>query len=402
MKRRARILLLCGVGHLYSHFYMLAYPSLVLWIHQDFSVDRSQALSWGTPMYILFGAASIPFGALGDRFSNRKLLAAMLIGMGLFSFLAALATTPTFLQIALIGIGLCAAIYHPVGMSLISRCCERRGQAMGNNGVWGSLGIGLPPFLVGSISAALGWRGAFWICGVPALVTGIIYLVQELDEAPLPEHTESSLKDEKRSIHPALLFSILMLSCTLIGWSYRGTVVSLPLAFRSYSESFAAMLKPEALPLETVITWMVSAVYLVSVLGQVLGGKLADRMDLRKGYLLFHACSLPCMLIMSRAGGALLFFAAMSFVFFSVGMQPIENSLVARLTPLRYRSFAYSLKFTLVFGTGALAVQLARYFDQQGNLQRLYQLQSGLVCCVLLCIACIFLVTRGLSYRNQS
>ena len=37
-------------------------------------------------------------------------------------------------------------------------------------------------------------------------------------------------------------------------------------------------------------------------------------------------------------------------------MQPIENSLFAQLTPERWRSTAYGLKFTLTFGIGASAV----------------------------------------------
>ena len=48
----------------------------------------------------------------------------------------------------------------------------------------------------------------------------------------------------------------------------------------------------------------------------------------------------------------------MAYTFFALGMQPIENSLVAHLTPSRLRSFAYSLKFILVFGVGALSCLL--------------------------------------------
>jgi hypothetical protein len=51
-----------------------------------------------------------------------------------------------------------------------------------------------------------------------------------------------------------------------------------------------------------------------------------------------------------------LFFAAALFAFFALGMQPIENSLFAQLTPDRWRSTAYGLKFTLTFGIGASAV----------------------------------------------
>ena len=39
-------------------------------------------------------------------------------------------------------------------------------------------------------------------------------------------------------------------------------------------------------------------------------------------------------------------------------MQPLENTLVARLTPPELHSSAYGLKFVLTFGVGALSVKM--------------------------------------------
>jgi len=39
-------------------------------------------------------------------------------------------------------------------------------------------------------------------------------------------------------------------------------------------------------------------------------------------------------------------------------MQPIENTLVARMTPESFHHSAFGIKFVLTFGVGALAVKM--------------------------------------------
>ena len=46
-----------------------------------------------------------------------------------------------------------------------------------------------------------------------------------------------------------------------------------------------------------------------------------------------------------------------AYFVFLLGMQPVENTLVARFTPRRFHHAAYGTKFVLTFGVGSLAVQ---------------------------------------------
>ena len=48
---------------------------------------------------------------------------------------------------------------------------------------------------------------------------------------------------------------------------------------------------------------------------------------------------------------------AVIFFFFLLGMQPIENTLVARFAPRRFHHSAFGAKFVLTFGVGSLAVK---------------------------------------------
>ncbi len=53
-------------------------------------------------------------------------------------------------------------------------------------------------------------------------------------------------------------------------------------------------------------------------------------------------------------------FLAMAHAFFLLGMQPIENTLVARFTPRKLHHAAFGMKFILTFGIGSLAVKLIK------------------------------------------
>jgi MFS transporter, FSR family, fosmidomycin resistance protein len=81
-----------------------------------------------------------------------------------------------------------------------------------------------------------------------------------------------------------------------------------------------------------------------------------------------------------------------AYVFFALGMQPIENSLVASLTPERWRSTSYGVKFVLNFGVGSLAVYGVTALHRDGSFLPVYASVAALV--VLVCLAAIILFRR--------
>ena len=154
------------------------------------------------------------------------------------------------------------------------------------------------------------------------------------------------------------------------GLMYRGYTIILPTFFESKLAGLGALLSsvlgdartaPEA---DTLMATLITCgVYLIGMVGQLIGGRAADRRDLRWAYLTFFVCALPFLLSLRFVEGPLLIPLAGFFVLFSLGMQPVENSLVAMLTPPQWRSVSYGVKFTLVFGAGSLAVYFVSFTD---------------------------------------
>jgi MFS family permease len=394
--RERNILVVTAIAHYLTHLYMLVFPSLALALRPAFDLPLDAVLALSFWMYLLYGLGALPAGILSDLVHPRVMLIVCLFGMGGCAVAASRATSPQTLRWALAGLGLFAAIYHPAGMALISRGIRRRGWALGVNGVFGNLGIVSAPFLAGLLAASLGWRSTYLILGLPGLLAGAGALFLRVDGYAEPQATAASGSGRRRL---AVAFTVLCVAMALGGIAYRGQTLVLPAYFEEriafLVDAIEGLSWWPTLGTRTVAaTLLTSLAYLAGVFGQMAGGVLADRYDLRKLYLLFHAASLPLLLSLGQLAGLPLLVSALAYAFFAFGMQPIENSLVAVLTPPRLRSTGYGLKFILTFGVGSFAVQLVGHWQQAGGLAAVFPWLALCVLLLLVFAAILWWITR--------
>ena len=128
---------------------------------------------------------------------------------------------------------------------------------------------------------------------------------------------------------------------------------------------------------------------------------IADRFELKRSYLAFHLASLPALWFISVGTEWPLLIAASIYSIFALGMQPIENSLFAVVTPDRWRSTAYGLKFVLTFGVGSLAVWMVRGVAEASGWHSVYGVLVGVLILLLSCIGLLFAFTSGRALRNR-
>ena len=387
-RNERNVVLLTGAGHFSTHFFELMYPTLAVALARDTGTPFDQVLGWSFLGYLFFGLGALPFGFLGDRISARALIITGIAGMGIFAIATGESENGTAVTVCLAGIGIFASIYHPVGMSLISRTIARRGRALAINGIFGNVAIALTPLATAWLCTSFGWRTAYAVAGYGALVVAVAGAFVPIDESRVIEPVTPKSTDEKSARH-LKLFIILLAASALAGISYRGNTLLQPAYFEQHvtTLSFGAT---------------TSLVYLVGIGGQYLGGYFADRFDLRWLYFGFHALSLPALIAMAIYTGTPLIGAAMIFVFFSLGMQPIENSLLAHVTPARWRSTAYGLKFVLTFGVGSLAVHLVTWAEAERDLTFAILCLAGIVIALLSVIAMFLARSSGSEFRNSA
>ncbi|MCF8038249.1 MAG: MFS transporter [Desulfohalobiaceae bacterium] len=382
-------------GHFLSHFNMLFFPALVIPLTTLYSLELPAVIALSFWMYVLFGLTALPWGLLSDKFGAKTFLLLFYAGAG-FSALAAglFLESPALFSLSLAGVGLFSGIYHPAGLGLISKgITEKMSLALGYNGMAGNLGLALAPIMAGVINYFSGPEMAFYVLGGLNLVGAAVMLMLPIAEA-------GNGSNPKPSPYHGILagFIVLCLCIILQGLTYRGTSVILPTYFELRNEGlyqYLTELQGILGSKNVAATALTSLVYFIGIFGQFIGGWTAQKFDPRKGYLLFHSLSLPMVLLMAYTTDIPLILVSMVYLLFLLGMQPIENTLIAQLSPEKLRHSAYGAKFILSFGVGALAVYLVGWVEQIWSLPAVFIAMTLATLILVLCIFVLFAVTRN-------
>ena len=344
-----------NTGHALSHLFMMIYPTVVLALEVEFSQPYHVLISLMLAGNILFGAAALPAGYLGDKWGAINMMVVFFLGTGLSAILVGCANNEIQIVLSFALVGFFGSIYHPVGIAWIARTINNRGKALGINGVFGSAGMGIAPIMAGILTDFFSWRAAFIIPGIFCVAIGVILLIfsfkgliQEYEpevERDIPESPEGDMKK-------GILLLLFTVACT--GLIYQATSFMLPKLIEMRLSDFLG----DGL---IGVGAMVSTIYFLSGGMQLLGGWMADRFQLKRVYLICWVLQVPLLIIAGFLNTALIFpVLAMMVVANTIG-SPAENSLFARYSPPQWRSTAFGVKFVLALGVAALAVPLVSW-----------------------------------------
>lgn len=389
--RERRILTVTCYGHFLSHFNVLVFPALVLPLASRMHLDMSTVLGISFWMYLLFGVTALPWGMLADRLGPRFLFFLFYIGSAVSALAAArYIDSPNALELSLAALGLFSAIYHPIGLGLISREVRQVSLAMGYNGMFGNVGLASAPLLTGLINWAWGPAGAYLLLGgmhllgaAMTILLPITLLSESPEEAPPGEQENGNLSG----------FLILLVAMMLGGIAYRGATVVMPAYFELKNQGvthFFSMMMGSEIPGNLVATFTTSLIFFIGILGQYAGGRIGNRFEPRYAYLIFHAITVPAAFLMGLFHDVPLLLLVFIYTFFLIGMQPIENTLVALFASKRLHHSAFGTKFVVTFGVGSLSVKMVEFVERNMGIEATF---PALGCVsVLLVGAILFLI----------
>jgi len=362
-----RILAFTSMSHFFTHFYMLIFPVLVLPLSRDLGLSLDKVLGMSFLMYLLYGLAAIPWGFISDSLSPRIVMGGGTIIAGAGLFFSGLIQNSSFLMWTLAITGLGCAAFHPSGLALVSKGIKSRGKGLGISGIFGNLGMAAAPFTAGVMNYYLGWRQTLLILGLTGILAGLSSFIFKFS---VPRDGDLQKGENIKGINVLKLFIVLCTVVLLSGLMYRTYTLVFPawieiklgslfssidkILIRNGSNS----LVPES---DTLIASIITGfVYIIGMFGQLIGGKIADKWELRTAFLFFWLMAIPFLLLALFSNGLWILPFTGLFIFFAMGMQPIENSIYAILTPPRWRSVGYGIKFTLTFGIGSLSVFIVK------------------------------------------
>lgn len=402
-KNEIRILSFTSTSHFFTHFYMLIFPILVLPLSRDLGISLDKVLGMSFLMYLLYGLGAIPWGFISDSTNPGIVMGAGTTIAGTGFLLSGFLQNSNMLIWTLAISGLGCAAYHPSGLALVSKGIKARGKGMGINGIFGNLGMAAAPFTAGIMNYYLGWRQTLIILGFAGITAGLLSFVFKFS-VPRDGDLQSgeNLKDESL----IKLFIILSAVVLLSGLMYRTYTLVFPAWIETklgnlfseidkiLSSNGSKVLLPKSGTL--IASLITGAAYIIGMFGQFAGGRIADKWELRSAYLFFWIMTIPFLLLARFSAGMWVLPFAGLFIFFAMGMQPIENSIFAILTPSRWRSVGYGIKFTLTFGIGSLSVFIVKKVEPFIGLDGIILMAAG-----YLILTTITAAVLRLTHRTQ-
>src|SRR2546427_268180 len=176
-----RVVAVLGFLHGVVHANILSIPIFLLAWKLEFGADDVTLGLLAAAGFGFYGLGAVPFGFLADRRPAGGLL--LLCAAGIAISMVGVGASPSIpvLALSLGALGLFSGIYHPTGLSIISRVVAEQGRGMGWHGMGGSLGIAAGPAFVGAMLAiGWSWRSVAALLVIPSLVALLLLFVPRL------------------------------------------------------------------------------------------------------------------------------------------------------------------------------------------------------------------------------
>jgi MFS family permease len=358
---RRRSIAFLNWAHAIDHFVLLIYPTVVIGLEVIYKRPYSELIALSTAAFVAFGVFSLPAGWLADRWSRRNMMVVFYIGCGISLIAAGFAPNLTVLAVALFFLGICAAIYHPVGMAMLIEISNARGRTMAFNGVCGNLGVALAAAISAALAEWIGWHAAFAIPGVICVITGFVYLLTVPNDHVHGQKRKATAQVPLTAQAMVIMFALYLVISVTSGLTFNTLLIAVP---KIVDEKIGA-----DVPL-IMVGGVATAVFLCGAFGQMLVGRLLDRFI---PALLFIAVVvlqvLGCLWAATTTGLPLVIGLAVTMVGIYAQVT-VGDIVIARYTADAWRGRVYAVRYFLTFIAAGAAVQVIKNLHEHGGFDR--------------------------------
>ena len=361
--------LLLNLGHALDHLFLLIFATAVVAIAADWHMAWEDLMPYTAPAFALFGLGSLASGRLGDLWGRRAMMLVFFVGMGLSALFIATATGVWHLFAALTVMGAFASIYHPVGIPMLVQSATRPGFTIGVNGLAGNLGIAAAAILTGFLVQYFGWRLAFAVPGVVALICAALFgLVVPLEEMPPARRPKKQL-DLPRSVMVRVILVMTLAGATssmIFNFTTNGNGAFL-------ADRLTGIVQDPA-----TLGVLLALVYTIASFAQLVVGKLIDRFPLKWIYLPIVAAQVPLFFLAAHTQGWPLYALMLLFMAFVFGAIPFVDAMIVQYVDDRMRSRVAGIRLAISFGVASTAVFLLGPIVKDAGFTTLLLLMTGI------------------------
>jgi MFS family permease len=387
--------LFLNIGHFLDHLFTLIFASVAaLALAREWSLGYADLLRYATPGFFAFGLFSYPAGWLADKWSREGMMVVFFGGIGLASIATGLARSPLQVGFGLFAIGMFAAIYHPVGLAMVTQKWKNTGMRLAVNGVWGNLGVASAALITGFLIDNGGWRIAFIAPGCVALAVGVAYALMRREAFRSETAAKAPLAATPAAEAGALLARvslIVFLTTAVSSVIFQATTFALPKIFderlQGLSAQVVAWLRAHGAGGHADVATMVGvfafAVFAIASLAQLVVGGLLDRVGARPVFMGAAAIQLVFFALMAGSQEGLALLLALGFMLGAFGQIPINDFMIGKMASGGARARIYGIRYVVSFTTLAAALPLISIVYQRWGFDTLFYLLSAAAAVIL-------------------
>ncbi len=390
-----------GLGHGVFHGFELVIPLFIpIWLATFDTSATVLGIVVGAG-YALIGLFAPVSGLLADKYGSKKLVLLSIGGMGVaFASLSVLQSIEA-LAVTLMLWGAAASLYHPSGLSLISRQVDERGKVLALHGAGGNIGMVVLPLAAIILLAFFDWRLVALLLTLPAAACVLIGFVLPIEEGTAsdsgaPTGSTSDLVDSLRIVATdtrslfvggfVLVFVVQM----LYGVYYRGIFTFLPDVLTDLP-----IFEPISVGEQEIEAGQLaySGLLLIGVFGQYAGGMFSDRGRPELALLITFVTLLFASALFvpaSNAGIVPLLIICTILGFFIYALAPIMQTLVAEYVTADSHGLSFGYIYFGMFGVGALGAAVAGTTLDYGGIASLFAVLAGLMGLALIVAGVLF------------
>jgi MFS family permease len=403
MTRDRLYFLLLNIGHFLDHLFMLIFATVAaLALHREWGVGYAELLAYATPGFFAFGLFALPAGWLADKWSRDGMMSVFFIGIGVASILTSFASSPIQISIGLFAIGVLGAIYHPVGLAIVTMKWRNTGMRIAMNGVWGNLGVASAALLTGYMIDHGDWRLAFVLPGIFSIAIGLAYMVLRWDDIRA-EHRSSSAQAKTAAApfapsHRSLLIrvsSIVFLTTAVSSIIFQSTTFALPKMFDERLQGLAEQLSNGMNNLSlfagndvaTVVGGLAFLVFAVASMAQLIVGSLLDRFGPKRVFMTVALIQLIFFALMPGLTDVVAFAVALGFMLGAFGQIPINDFMIGKMASGPARARIYGIRYVVSFTVLAATLPLIAFVHSGWGFDRLFIILACAAAVILLAVS---------------
>ncbi|KMW58994.1 Major facilitator superfamily transporter [Candidatus Rhodobacter oscarellae] len=393
-KDRAYFLLL-NLGHFLDHLFTLIFATVAaLALVREWGVSYSELLAYAAPGFFAFGAFALPAGWLADKWSRDGMMVVFFVGIGLASIATSFAQTPVQIGIGLFVVGVFAAIYHPVGLAIVTMKWRNTGMRIAANGVWGNLGVASAALLTGYLIDNGGWRMAFVWPGLVSILVGVAYawlrwdgIWEEHRASKAPTPPEPMSPDYRRVL--MRVSGIVFLTTAVASINFQSTTFALPKMFEERLSGLASRIAEMTAQgdVATVIGALAFVTFAVASLAQLVVGASLDRFGPRRVFMVVAALQIVFFALSPGLTDGLALAAALGFMLGAFGQIPINDFLIGKLASGSARARIYGVRYVVAFTVLAAALPLIAFVHARWGFDTLFLILAGAAAVIFCAVA---------------